>query len=68
MIERDGFDSDIYEVSCDYCSEDIEIDSGGEWGSMIRNIKELGWKIKKFDDEEWKHQCPECVKNKVAFK
>ncbi len=67
MIERDGFDSDIYEVSCDYCPEDIEIDSGGEWGSMIRNIKELGWKMLKLNDEEWKHMCPECVKNKKSF-
>jgi hypothetical protein len=68
MIERDSFDGDIYEVSCDYCSEDIEIDSGGDWQDMIRDIKEKGWKIKKMNDEDWQHMCPDCVKNKKAFK
>jgi hypothetical protein len=67
MIERDSWDSDIYEVSCDYCSEDIEIDSGGDWQDMINQLKEEGWQIRKID-EEWHHACLECVRNKVAFK
>ena len=67
MIERDSFDGDIYEISCDYCSEDIEIDSGGDWQDMLKQIKEEGWKIFKINDE-WKHVCSECVKNKKAFK
>jgi hypothetical protein len=54
MIERDSFDGDIYEVSCDYCSEDIEIDSGGDWQDMLNQIKEEGWKILKVNDE-WQH-------------
>jgi len=67
MIERDSFDGDIYEISCDYCSEDIEIDSGGDWQDMLKQIKEEGWKIGRVNDE-WKHACPECVKNKKIFK
>ena len=68
MIEQDGYDGDIYEVSCDYCSNDIEINSGGEWLGMINKIKDLGWKIARMKDDEWKHMCPECAKKKVAFK
>jgi hypothetical protein len=48
-------------VSCDYCSNDIEIDSGGDWQDMLNQIKEEGWKILKVNDE-WKHACPDCVK------
>ena len=60
MIERDGFDRDIFEVSCDYCSEDIEIDSNGDWDELLLKIREAGWRIKK-EGDEWKHKCPECV-------
>jgi hypothetical protein len=67
MIERDSFDGDIYEVSCDYCSEDIEIDSGGDWQDMINEIKTNGWLIGKINDE-WKHMCPACRKNHKQLK
>jgi hypothetical protein len=60
MIERDSFDSDVFEVSCDYCSKDTEVDSGGDWSGMLLKIKSSGWKVRKVGDE-WKHMCPECV-------
>lgn len=66
MIEQDHFDEDIFEVACDYCSEDIDIDSGGDWTDMISQIKELGWRMRKVDDE-WRHMCPTCVKERREF-
>ena len=66
MIERDSFDADIFEIACDYCSENIEIDSGGDWQDMLYQIKFNGWKIKKVEDD-WKHMCPLCVKEGKDF-
>ena len=63
MIERDAFDGDVFEIACDSCPEDIELDTGGDWGDLIKQLKDDGWKIRK-EGEEWKHYCPGCATKK----
>jgi len=41
VIEKDR-DLDSYEISCDFCSEDIEIEAD-TWDDMLEQTKELGW-------------------------
>lgn len=57
MIE-DNHDG-TFEVACDYCSEDTEIDTDGDWNAMIQQLKEEGWFIRKMGNE-WKHMCGDC--------
>jgi hypothetical protein len=60
VIERDSFDRDVFNVTCDDCGDDVDIDSGGDWSDMIALLKgEEGWLIRK-DGDDWTHLCPSC--------
>ena len=65
MITRvDDFE---FEVSCTNCGTEEIIDTAGNWGEMIRELKSLGWKVQKDADDEWAHYCPSCAAS-VDFK
>jgi hypothetical protein len=49
-----------YEISCDFCSEDIEIEAD-DWNDMLSQIDDEGWEYR-IVGNEWKHKCPTCVK------
>jgi hypothetical protein len=58
MIERtrDGF-----QVSCDSCSDYLEVDSPGKvWSDATEAIRSEDWKTRKAEGE-WTHTCPSCL-------
>lgn len=59
MIERNEFG---YTIDCDKCPNYHNHDSEF-FQSAIDEIKELGWKIRKTNDE-WEHICPVCAEAK----
>ena len=64
MIEFD-YDTDTWFVSCDFCSEEIEVEASSFMG-VIRHIKNYGWQpIKEVDEKHncinWKHKCLSCT-------
>lgn len=63
MIERNG---DVTEVSCDGCTEQLEVD--GDFNDAVTELKELGWKMKRDKAGGWTHNCPDCTEteHKVA--
>ena len=65
MIERDT-DDDTFEVSCSFCNEYTFVDTDGDWATMLEDIKQDGWKIRKINDD-WKHMCPACVAKGVSW-
>lgn len=62
MIEQSYHDGP-FEVACDSCSEDTEIDTDGDWHGMIQELKNNGWAIRN-ENGEWRHYCPDCAKAK----
>ena len=64
MIEEQK-DFGTFTVSCDTkgCNYEEEVDTDGDWTSMIEEIKSFGWKISKINDE-WIHVCPSCAEAK----
>jgi hypothetical protein len=56
-IEREGLS---FMVECDKCSN-YELVDTEFFDSMIREIKEKGWRISKGKYDEWKHICPVCA-------
>lgn len=55
MIHRDNGE---LVAECTDCGEDY---NGGtlEWNEFIAELKDVGWQIRKVDDE-WEHLCPDC--------
>lgn len=66
MIQEDR-DGGVFDVTCDYCTNYIEVNSDPGWQAMLTKIKIKGWWIRKVGDE-WKHMCPFCRKNGKQFK
>lgn len=62
MIESRGKNTDdkrIFEVSCDGCSyqEEFEVD---DWGHLMDELRDSGWKLKGKLKDGWTHHCPDC--------
>lgn len=60
MIETNR-DTKEYTVYCDHtgCQETLEIDTDGDWGEMLRELKAEGWCYRKDRDGSWNHNCAE---------
>lgn len=56
-----------FEITCTGCDVVENIDSDGDWSRMLRELRDLGWKVEKDADEEWCHWCPEC-KQSIDFR
>jgi hypothetical protein len=54
-------------VECDKCSN-YELVDTEFFDSMIREIKEKGWKIRRGKYDEWKHICPVCMEESMKHK
>lgn len=57
MINRSGA---VFEINCDGCTNNLDVDSDGDWSEMIMQLKERGWKIEKNTGGEYYHYCPTC--------
>jgi hypothetical protein len=62
MIESNGKNADgkrIFEVSCDRCSyqEEFEVD---DWGHLMDELRDSGWKLSGKLKDWWTHLCPDC--------
>jgi hypothetical protein len=49
-----------YAASCDFCSNEIEIQTR-DFQFVVKVIKQRGWKISKGPEGEWVHKCPACL-------
>lgn len=58
MIEKDP--PFFWDVSCDKCSVGEERLEADDFYDVVKQIKEIGWKIIKKKDE-WYHYCPSCL-------
>lgn len=45
---------------CDSCGDDVSVE-GRSMQDKIDELKSEGWRAHK-DGDEWKHSCPDCVK------
>lgn len=63
-IEKTG---DGFQVSCDSCSDYLEVDSPGRvWTDATDAIKANSWKTRK-EDGEWTHTCPDCLRKEQPY-
>lgn len=58
MIERDP--PYFFDVSCDTCSAGEERIESQEFTEVVKEIKDLGWRVRP-DSDGWEHTCPDCV-------
>lgn len=47
-------------ATCDECGGE---EAGGtrEFREFVSDLKDMGWKIRKDEDGNWTHECPDCV-------
>jgi len=59
MIER-NWPADGFVVSCDYCSNDLDVERATEFAQAVQAAKREGWRIE-WRGGDWHHRCPACV-------
>lgn len=45
---------------CDYCERLLEFDAGMHYADILKQGKELGWRVFK-DGNTWHHACASCM-------
>jgi hypothetical protein len=51
-------------AECSTCGVTTESDIDGvrDWSEFMRELKELGWRVRRDDAaDEWIHECPDCA-------
>jgi hypothetical protein len=53
--------------TCDNCNEEIDaeelsFDADRNHKTLWEAAKDRGWRAFKNDDDEWRHSCPDCVR------
>lgn len=64
MIEKLQYETG-FEIECNTCGITQSFEVGNNWGALISESYNEGWRAKKTDDGIWEHCCPECVKKYI---
>ena len=54
-----GFISPVFQVNCDFCSNYFEVETE-YFSKVISEMRDVGWKYFKDENNEWTHKCLDC--------